>query len=67
MIGIPGFYQVVTFYYQVYRETEQLCKEYANTKGPGTQAIPERHQFFRNLGTIIARITEKCERENGMM
>lgn len=52
---------------KLYRETEQLCKEYANTKGPGTQAIPERHQFFRNLGTIIARITEKCERENGMI
>jgi hypothetical protein len=51
----------------VYQETEQLCKVYANTKGPGTQAIPERHQFFKNLGTIIARIAEKCERENGMM
>jgi hypothetical protein len=51
----------------VYQETEQLCKVYANTKGPGTQAIPERHQFFKNLGTIINRIAEKCERENGMM
>ena len=44
-----------------------MCREYANTKGPGTQAIPERHQFFKNLGSIIERITEKCERENAMI
>ena len=51
----------------MYDETEQLCREYASCKGPGTQAIPERHQFFKNLGTIINRISEKCERENGMI
>lgn len=50
-----------------YQETEELCKLYASTKGPGTQAIPERHQFYRNLGTLINRIAEKCERENGMI
>ena len=55
------------FVFVVYTETEQLCKEYANTKGPGTQAIPERHQFFKNLGVVISRITEKCDRENGMI
>lgn len=51
----------------MYQETEQLCKEYANSKGPGTQAIPERHEFFKNLGKTITRIAEKCDRENGMM
>jgi len=50
-----------------YEETEKLCKQYADTKGPGTQAVPERHQFYKNLGTIITRAAEKCERENGMI
>ncbi len=50
-----------------FEETEKLCKLYANTKGVGTQAIPERHQFFKNLASIIARTAEKCDRENGMM
>lgn len=52
---------------KLYQETQQLCKAYANTKGPGTQAVPELHQFFKNLGSIITRIAEKCDRENGMM
>ena len=51
----------------MYEESEQICRLYANTKGPGTRAVPERHQFFINLGTMINRISEKCERENGMM
>ena len=50
-----------------YQETEELCKLYARTTGPGTRAIPERHKFFINLGVLINRIAEKCERENGMM
>lgn len=50
-----------------YEETEELCKEYASTKGPGTQAVPEKHRFFQNLGTLIKRISEKCQRENGMI
>ncbi len=58
---------VEKFLFEVYAETENLCKEYAKTKGVGTQAIPERHAFFKNLGTVLARIAEKCERENGMM
>lgn len=53
--------------FSVYAETENLCKEYAKTKGAGTQAIPERHAFFKNLGAVIARYSEKCDRENGMM
>lgn len=57
----------VVVFFVVYEETEQLCKTYANTKGHGTQAIPERHQFFKNLGSIISRAAEKCDRENGMM
>jgi hypothetical protein len=52
---------------KLYDETKNICQIYANLKGPGTQAIPERHQFFKNLGTNIARIAEKCDRENGMM
>jgi len=50
-----------------YQESEELCKEYAKTKGPGTQAIPERHAFFINLGKTVDRYHEKCERENSLM
>lgn len=50
-----------------YDETKSLCQIYANLKGAGTQAVPERHQFFKNLGTIITRVAEKCDRENGMI
>lgn len=52
---------------KLYTETEELCKQYADTNGPGTQAVPERHRFFKNLGGIIKRIQEKCQRENGMI
>ena len=44
-----------------------MAKEYAKTKGPGTQAKPDQHQFFKRLATIIKITLEKCERENGMM
>ncbi|RNA06800.1 BRO1 domain-containing BROX, partial [Brachionus plicatilis] len=52
---------------KIYQETEQICKDYASTKGPGTQAVPERHEFFKNLHKTILRVSEKCERENGMI
>ena len=51
----------------MYDETKVICQTYANLKGAGTQAVPERHAFFKNLGAIIARNAEKCERENGMI
>ncbi|KAB7505141.1 BRO1 domain-containing protein BROX [Armadillidium nasatum] len=50
-----------------YLEAENLCKEYAKIKGPGTRAKPDRHQFFRRLFPIVNRTLEKCERENGMI
>lgn len=63
-----NFKTIYTFFInKVYEETEQLCKEYASTRGPGTQAVPERHLFFKNLGSLIKRISEKCQRENGLM
>ena len=51
----------------MYEETKSICQIYANLKGAGTQAVPERHAFFKNLGAIISRNAEKCERENGMI
>ncbi|XP_047495791.1 BRO1 domain-containing protein BROX-like [Penaeus chinensis] len=50
-----------------YELAAEMCKEYGQTKGPGTQAKPEKHQFFRRIAPIIARTLEKCERENGMI
>ena len=50
-----------------YNEAIGLAKEYAKTKGPGTQAKPEQHAFFRRLLPIVKRTLEKCERENGFM
>ncbi|KAA0185321.1 hypothetical protein HAZT_HAZT003254 [Hyalella azteca] len=50
-----------------YEGAAALCKEYSTTKGPGTKAKPDRHQFFRRIAPIINRTLEKCERENGMM
>ena len=44
---------------KVYKEAIDAAKEYAKTKGPGTQAKPEQHQFFRRLATIIQRTLEK--------
>jgi hypothetical protein len=52
---------------RVYAETEELCRVYGATRGAGTQAIPERHRFFKNLGVMIGRVSEKCQRENGMI
>jgi len=50
-----------------YNESIGLAKEYAKTKGPGTQAKPEQHAFFRRLLPIVKRTLEKCERENGFI
>jgi len=52
---------------KIYKEAIDGAKEYAKTKGPGTQAKPEQHQFFRRLAAIIQRTLEKCERENGLI
>jgi len=62
-----SFVRITFFIFQDYQEAEELCKEYAKTKGTGTQAIPERHAFFINLGKIVDRYHEKCERENSLM
>jgi hypothetical protein len=45
----------------------ESAKEYGKTKGPGTQAKPDQHLFFRKLAPIIKRTLEKCERENALM
>ncbi|XP_076069364.1 BRO1 domain-containing protein BROX-like [Oratosquilla oratoria] len=50
-----------------YESSATLCKDYATTKGPGTQAKPDRHQFFQRIAPIVKRTLEKCERENGMI
>jgi hypothetical protein len=50
-----------------YKEALELAKEYAKTKGPGTQAKPDQHLFFKRLAPIVRRTLEKCERENGFM
>ena len=50
-----------------YQEACELAKEYAKSKGVGTQAKPDQHKFFRRLAPIVNRTLEKCERENGLM
>ena len=54
-------------YFKGYDDASKLCVEYSKVKGPGTQAKPEKHQFFKRIVPIINRTLEKCERENGMM
>jgi len=44
-----------------------MSSAYSKTKGPGTTARPEKHQFFRRLSPIVGRTLEKCERENGFI
>ena len=58
---------ILSFFKLGYNEAIGLAKEYAKTKGPGTQAKPEQHAFFRRLLPIVKRTLEKCERENGFM
>nr|XP_033792890.1 BRO1 domain-containing protein BROX isoform X2 [Geotrypetes seraphini] len=50
-----------------YSKAEALCKEYGETKGPGTTAKPSGHLFFRKLGSLVKNTLEKCERENGFI
>ncbi len=50
-----------------YKAAQEAAKEYAKTKGPGTQAKPEQHPFFRKLAPVVKRTLEKCERENALM
>lgn len=52
---------------KLYGKAEALCKEYGQTKGPGTTAKPSGHLFFRKLGTQIKNTLEKCQRENGFI
>ncbi|XP_051849313.1 BRO1 domain-containing protein BROX isoform X1 [Antechinus flavipes] len=50
-----------------YSKAEALCKEYGETKGPGTTAKPSGHLFFRKLGSLVKNTLEKCQRENGFI
>ncbi|XP_014343888.1 BRO1 domain-containing protein BROX [Latimeria chalumnae] len=50
-----------------YTKAEALCKEYGQTKGPGTTAKPSEHLFFRKLGVLVKNTLEKCQRENGFI
>ncbi|KAM8846900.1 BRO1 domain-containing protein BROX isoform 1-T1 [Synchiropus picturatus] len=50
-----------------YSRAEELCKEYRQTKGPGTTAKPSEQLFFRKLGGLIRNTLEKCQRENGFI
>ncbi|XP_062896635.1 BRO1 domain-containing protein BROX [Mobula hypostoma] len=50
-----------------YSKAETLCKEYGQTKGPGSTAKPSEHLFFRKLGTYVKNTLEKCQRENGFI
>jgi len=52
---------------KLYLAARELAVEYAKTKGRGTQAKPEKHQFFTRILPIINRTLEKCERENGFI
>ncbi|XP_029448990.1 BRO1 domain-containing protein BROX [Rhinatrema bivittatum] len=50
-----------------YSKAEALCKEYGETKGPGTTAKPSGHLFFRKLGSLVKNTLDKCQRENGFI
>ncbi|XP_039594587.1 BRO1 domain-containing protein BROX [Polypterus senegalus] len=50
-----------------YNKAEGLCKEYQQTKGPGSTAKPSEQLFFRKLGTSVRNTLEKCQRENGFI
>jgi len=49
------------------KKATAMATEYSKTKGPGTTARPEKHNFFKRLGPIVQRTLEKCERENGFI
>lgn len=50
-----------------YSRAEALCKEYRQTKGPGSTAKPSEQLFFLKLGALIKNTLEKCQRENGFI
>uniref|UniRef100_A0A3B3RBI5 BRO1 domain-containing protein BROX n=1 Tax=Paramormyrops kingsleyae TaxID=1676925 RepID=A0A3B3RBI5_9TELE len=50
-----------------YSRAEVLCKEYRQTKGPGSTAKPSEQLFFLKLGSLIKNTLEKCQRENGFI
>ncbi|MEQ2168997.1 hypothetical protein GOODEAATRI_020433, partial [Goodea atripinnis] len=50
-----------------YSRAEALCKEYRQTKGPGSTAKPSEQLFFLKLGALIKTTLEKCQRENGFI
>ncbi|CAG5927861.1 unnamed protein product, partial [Menidia menidia] len=50
-----------------YSRAEALCKEYRQTKGPGSTARPSEQLFFLKLGGLIKNTLEKCQRENGFI
>ncbi|XP_055728574.1 BRO1 domain-containing protein BROX [Salvelinus fontinalis] len=50
-----------------YSRAETLCKEYRQTKGPGSTAKPSEQLFFTKLGGLIKNTLQKCERENGFI
>ncbi|KAM9552041.1 BRO1 domain-containing protein BROX-like isoform 2-T2 [Salvelinus alpinus] len=50
-----------------YSKAEALCKEYRQTKGPGSTAKPSEQLFFTTLGGLIKNTLQKCERENGFI
>ncbi|XP_076844209.1 BRO1 domain-containing protein BROX [Brachyhypopomus gauderio] len=50
-----------------YSRAEALCKEYRQTKGPGSTAKPSEQLFFTKLGSLIKNTLEKCQRENGFI
>ncbi|KAF4092261.1 hypothetical protein AMELA_G00018870 [Ameiurus melas] len=50
-----------------YLRAEALCKEYRQTKGPGSTAKPSEQLFFTKLGGQIKNTLEKCQRENGFI
>ncbi|KAJ8355458.1 hypothetical protein SKAU_G00182520 [Synaphobranchus kaupii] len=50
-----------------YSKAEALCKEYRQTKGPGSTAKPSEQVFFLKLGALITNTLEKCQRENGFI
>jgi len=50
-----------------YNKAGLMATEYAKVKGPGTQAKPDKHNFFKRLAPMLSRTLEKCERENGFI
>lgn len=60
-------YYLISLSYLVFKQAEDLCKQYAKATGPGTSAKPEKHLFVRKIRPILQRHLDKAERENGFM